>query len=63
MFCFPFGRHVVIAVGLGAALAAGTALAKPAEATFYKAYYVEHEQGDQRRGGTCQDQTLSVRHR
>ena len=46
MFCFPFVRHVVIAVGLGAALTAGTALAKPAEATFYKAYYVEHEQGD-----------------
>ena len=46
MFCFASIRHAVAAAVLGVALAAGTTLAKPAEATFYEAYYLEHERGD-----------------
>jgi len=39
-------KHVIVAVGLSVALTAGAALGKSAEADFYHAYYLEHDQGD-----------------
>ena len=46
MLCLPILKRALVAVGLSVALAAGTALAKPAEAAFYEAYYLEHERGE-----------------